>query len=190
MATTFAKIVSILKSAENLKFKTHPSKSEALVVFPTREFTNIQGDKLVPLLITIQEKGEFVRIISPSVFDLQKCNHPNALVKALLETAFKTKLVKWELNGKDGEVRASVDIPIENSRLKKKQFLRCLVSIPVILDQYYQSIKDAMDNGIVDIKRSGLPTEDASKPLELADLIKLAGGVMGLRKLLKDSGKL
>ena len=47
-----------------------------------------------------------------------------------------------------------------------------------------------MDNGVVDIKRSGLPLGNDSKPLELADLMKLAGGVMGLRQLLKDAGKL
>ena len=47
-----------------------------------------------------------------------------------------------------------------------------------------------MDNGVVDIKRSGLPLDNDSKPLELADLMKLAGGVMGLRQLLKDAGKL
>lgn len=190
MATTFGKIISIMKGEENLRFKTHPRKSEALVIIPTREFTNIQGDKMIPLFVNIHEHGELIKITAPCVFRLQNCNHPIELTKALLELSFKTKLIRWQLDGKDGEIRASVDIPLENAKLKRKQFLRSLYTIPMILDQYYQSIKDAMENGIVDIKRSGLPTEHASKPLELADLLKLAGGVMGLRKLLKDSGKL
>lgn len=187
MATTFGKIISIMKGEENLRFKTHPRKSEALVIIPTREF-NIQGDKMIPLFVNIHEHGELIKITAPCVFRLQNCIHPIELTKALLELSAKTHLVKWQLL--DNEIRAGVDIPLENAKLKRKQFLRSLYTIPMILDQYYQSIKDAMDNGIVDIKRSGLPTEDASKPLELADLLKLAGGVMGLRKLLKDSGKL
>jgi len=186
MATTFAKICSIMK-AEDLKFRVHPKKNEALVLLSTREFKNLNDDKMVPVLVTLLEKGEFVKILAPCVFNLQNCKHPQSLSRALLEMSFKTKMLRWEL-GKDGEIRASVDIPLENSKLKKNQFLRSLFAFPVILDQYYLSIKEAMDNGVVNIKRSGLPND--SKPLELADLMKLAGGVMGLRQLLKDAGKL
>ena len=189
MATTFSKICSIMK-AEDLKFRVHPKKNEALVLLSTREFKNVNDDKMVPVLVTLLEKGEFVKILAPSVFNLHNCKHPQSLSQALLEMSFKTKMLRWELDGKDGEIRASVDIPLENSKLKKNQFLRSLFAVPVILDQYYLSIKEAMDNGVVDIKRSGLPLGNDSKPLELADLMRLAGGVMGLRQLLKDAGKL
>ena len=74
MATTFAKICSIMK-AEDLKFRVHPKKNEALVLLSTKEFKNLNDDKMVPVLVTLLEKGEFLKILAPCVFNLQNCKH-------------------------------------------------------------------------------------------------------------------
>jgi len=185
MATTFGKICSIM-TGEDIKFRVHAEKKNtALVLLTTKQFINLNDEKIVPLVVTLSERAEFLQIIAPEIFNLQKVNHPHSLFSALLQLSFKTKIIRFGLDGKDGEIRASVDIALEESKLKKNQFLRSLFAIPIILDQYYHSIKQAMDEGLVDIKRFPL-----DKPLELSDLMHLAGGVMGLRNLLKDAGKL
>ena len=185
MATTFGKICSIM-TGEDIKFRVHgEKKNTALVLLTTKQFINLNDEKIVPLVVTLSERAEFLQIIAPAIFNLQKVNHPHSLNSALLQLSFKTKIIRFGLDGKDGEIRASVDIALEESKLKKNQFLRSLFAIPIILDQYYLSIKQAMDEGLVNIKRFPL-----DKPLELVDLMHLAGGVMGLRDLLKDAGKL
>lgn len=129
MAATLAQIVSYL---DGLGWKYDVRTEEGRVV------TGVQATHLDNLLIVIdlEEAGEFFKIYAPQVISGLK-NHPHlgAALQTLLTISWETKMVQWEYDPSDGEVRAMIEFPLEDSLLTQRQFLRCLDALVRIVDE-------------------------------------------------------
>ena len=65
----------------------------------------------------------------------------------LLGICWRTKLIKFEYDEQDGEIRALVEFPLEDAALTQKQFLRCLNGLVQIVDEYHPAIQSAIEGG-------------------------------------------
>jgi hypothetical protein len=65
-----------------------------------------------------------------------------------LQISWETKMVQFEYDPDDGEVRAIIEFPIEDSTLTRKQLMRCIFGITGILEKHHEQIMDAMRSGL------------------------------------------
>jgi hypothetical protein len=53
----------------------------------------------------------------------------------MLSISWETKMLQWEYDPSDGEIRAIIEFPLEDSTLTEKQFNRCLHGLVQIVDE-------------------------------------------------------
>lgn len=102
-----------------------------------RIVTGVEGDNVEDFLIVVQldEDGKFFRVFAPQVLSGVK-DHPHkaAILQTMLVISWETKMLQWEYDPSDGEIRAIIEFPIEDSTLTEKQFNRCLSGLVQLVD--------------------------------------------------------
>jgi hypothetical protein len=104
----------------------------------SRILTGVYGENLEDFLIVIQldEDGEFFEIFAPRVLSGVK-DHPHkaAILQTMLCISWETKMLQWEYDPSDGEIRAIIEFPLEDAILTERQFNRCLHSLVQLVDE-------------------------------------------------------
>jgi hypothetical protein len=169
MATSLAEIESFLKN-ENLKYTPH--EDYIRISFITDDYQDADGDKSLFLVIKPEETGEYVKIIAPILYSYKE--GPNKAA----QVCWKTKLLQFEYDADDGEVRAIIEFPLEDSKLTQKQLMRCLNGLVQIVDEYHSVLVRAMQSGEIDFARG----ERKAETEKLAAEIRSYAGIEGLGK--------
>ena len=149
MPTSIAEIKAHL---EHLGLK-HQIQDEAVYVpYTMTTFTNTINDRnIVVIVIGIQNEGEMVRLMVPNAYKFPNGGNSYnklALMQTLLQITYDTKLLQFEYEPDEGEIRITVDIPVIDSRLTERQLSFCLEGIIHCLDKYHDQILDAMRHGL------------------------------------------
>jgi hypothetical protein len=144
-----------------------------------RIITGVEADNLEDFLIVVQldEEGKFFRIFAPQVLaGVQDHPHKGAILQTMLAISWETKMLQWEYDPLDGEIRAIIEFPLEDSILTEKQFQRCLSGLIQIVDGIaIPRLKEVMatghDPGNVELGERMLLTiqEEAPGLLELLE---------------------
>jgi hypothetical protein len=142
MGTTLKQIASYL-DAKGWKYKVDQEGWRIL--------TGVYGEHIEDFLIVIQldEEGEFFEIFAPRVLAGVK-NHPHkaAILQTMLCISWETKMLQWEYDPSDGEIRAIIEFPLEDSTLTERQFNRCLHSLVQLVDELaLPRLKMVMETG-------------------------------------------
>ncbi|MBE9013288.1 hypothetical protein IQ250_24120, partial [Pseudanabaenaceae cyanobacterium LEGE 13415] len=61
--------------------------------------------------------------------------HKTAILQTMLAISWETKMLQWEYDPSDGEIRAIIEFPLEDSTLTERQFNRCLHSLVELVDE-------------------------------------------------------
>jgi hypothetical protein len=74
----------------------------------------------------------------------------------MLSISWETKMLQWEYDPSDGEIRAIIEFPLEDSILTEKQFNRCLHGLIQLVDnvaipRLAEVMKTGHDPGNVDL---------------------------------------
>lgn len=150
MATNIEEIKSFLNEAK-LNYKEYTGKNYIRTAFKTEKYIDTDGDQGIDIVISLEEEGEFVKIIVPRAykFDVNLNSfHKMALFQTLLQISHMTKMIQFEYAIDDGEIWAIIEFPLEDARLTKNQLLRSVMSITRTLDEYHEMITDAIKHGI------------------------------------------
>lgn len=102
-----------------------------------RIITGVEGDNLEDFMIVVQldEDGKFFRVFAPHVLSGVKDHpHKDAILQTMLVISWETKMLQWEYDPSDGEIRAIIEFPIEDSTLTEQQFNRCLSGLVQLVD--------------------------------------------------------
>ena len=117
-----------------------------------RIITGVEADHLEDFLIVVQldEEGKFFRVFAPQVLGVNQDHpHKGAILQTMLAISWETKMLQWEYNPSDGEIRAIIEFPLEDSILTEKQFHRCLSGLIQIVDGIaIPRLKQVMATGI------------------------------------------
>lgn len=103
-----------------------------------RLITGVYAENLDQFLIVIQldEDGEFFEIYAPRVLSNVKDHpHKTAILQTMLCISWETKMLQWEYDPSDGEIRAIIEFPLEDALLTERQFNRCLYSLVQLVDE-------------------------------------------------------
>ncbi|NJN86512.1 MAG: hypothetical protein HC881_09620 [Leptolyngbyaceae cyanobacterium SL_7_1] len=129
MGATLEQIAIYLDNA-GWKYRIDPEECRIL--------TGVYADNVENFLIVVQldEDGEFFELFAPRILSGVK-DHPYkaAILQTMLNISWETKMLQWEYDPSDGEIRAIIEFPLEDSTLTEKQFNRCLHGLVQIVDE-------------------------------------------------------
>jgi len=88
------------------------------------------------IVVQLEEEGEFFKLFAPQVLaGLQHHPHKLAVLQTMLRISWETKMLQWEYDPSDGEIRAIIEFPLEDSTLTERQFNRCFQGLMEIIDE-------------------------------------------------------
>ncbi|MGJ3245799.1 MAG: hypothetical protein ACFE0I_06965 [Elainellaceae cyanobacterium] len=117
----------------------------------SRILTGVYAQHLEDFLIVVQleEEGEFFKLFAPRV--LSGVNHhryKESILQTMLCISWETKMLQWEYDPSDGEIRAIIEFPLEDATLTERQFNRCLYGLVQIVDEMAMPrLKTVMETG-------------------------------------------
>ncbi len=147
-----------------------PIPDSKSLVFPTEHYADDDGDKRLLIIVVLEENGEYIKVLSPFAMKA-KGRHADDLLKACMMVQWKTKLVQFEYDDTDGEIRPIIEWPVEDGTVTAKQLARAITGLVQIVDRFYPVLERALAKGKIDFDLAASPA--------LADLLVGAGGRAG-----------
>ncbi len=137
------KQISTYLDHRNLSYEIHSEQSLIVIDVPT--------DDREPLVVVVklEEEGDFIKVFVPQVVAGVK-NHPHktAILQTMLIISWETKMLQWEYDPSDGEIRAIIEFPLEDAKLSERQFARCFDGlVEMVSDWALPRLKEVMANG-------------------------------------------
>jgi hypothetical protein len=102
-----------------------------------RIITRVQAENVENFVIAIRlhEEGRFFEIFAPQVIgNIKKHQYKEAILQTMLCISWETKMLQWEYDPFDGEIRAVIEFPLEDAPMTEQQFNRCLEGLVQIVD--------------------------------------------------------
>jgi len=135
----------IAKYLDNLGWEYRIDEDEERII------TGVEAQNLEDFLIVVQldEDGKFFRLFAPQVLgEVKDHPHKEAILQTMLAISWETKMLQWEYDPSDGEIRAIIEFPLEDSTLTERQFNRCLSGLVQIVDNIaLPRLQEVMETG-------------------------------------------
>lgn len=150
MAITIEQLEGYLKE-EGVRFTRHTPDALVMVFGGLERYRDEDGDDALAIRVRVTEDGEFLAIEAPKAF-VARGPHVDAFLRACAVVQWRTKLVQFEYDANDGEIRPIVEIPVEDGTITKKQFMRSLIGLVKIIDTFYEPLQKALADGVVELE--------------------------------------
>jgi len=149
-------------------------------------FRDIDGDPGIQFVIRVLERGEFLAIFTPQAWNVEDCPHKAAVFEAIASIQTQYKMLRFDYDPSDGEIRPNVELPLEDSDLTSRQFHRLMHGMLHGVPRFDRVIRQAIETGKVSF--AGLDDEEpaGAPPPQIARLQRLAdeaGGIEALERL-------
>ncbi len=154
MATTYTEIRGFLDELK-IKYQAQDDREEVGMFWTTQNYTDRKGDKSLLLVLRLLEKGELLQVFAPQVYSYKDGPHKLAVLQACLMADWRTKLVQFEYDAADGEIRATVDLPLEDAKLTARQLRRVIRSVVGVVDEFDPFIRKAVETGEISAHPGG-----------------------------------
>ena len=132
MATTLDEIRRYLDEFD-LRYSVDEEHDAIVVGFgcdPSQtNYRDEDGDSFIRLVIRLLENGEFLTVFAPNAWNMEGCAFPAAVFEALATIQSQFKMMRFDHDPHDGEIRPNVELPLEDSSLTSRQFHRVLLEI-------------------------------------------------------------
>lgn len=143
MAMRISDILRCLDEAK-LQYELHEITQEPIILFPTNQYMDNNGRHLLMVVIQLTENGEFVKFFTPSAYHIPMDDSAYGMLKTFSIISWQVKLVDFEVDPADGEVRPTIDFAIEDGTLTTKQLERCCKTLARVVDILHPYIKYAL----------------------------------------------
>jgi hypothetical protein len=178
MATTLHDVSAYL---DGLGLRHEVRDEHILIPFATEHYRDLDGEASLLIAIRIEEEGRYFKLFAPNAFRATG-PYADAFLRAAAIVQWRTKLVQFEFDEADGEVRPIVEFPLEDAPLTAAQLSRCVRGLVQLLEVYAEPLRTALDTGdVVFADETGpmaealgemlsrLPPEVLSEALRVAD---------------------
>ena len=161
MAITLEELGRTIEKVPGFRPRPGPFPGTTGLIFPTEHYTDPDGNKNLLVVIGLEENGEYIKIFAPMAMRA-KGRHTDDLLKACAMVQYKTKLIQFEYDEGDGEVRPMVEWPIEDGTVTAKQIARSVDGLVTLMDRFYPVLAQAAAKGKINFdllapaKRTGL----------------------------------
>jgi hypothetical protein len=149
-------------------------------------FRDVDGDPGIQFVIRVLERGEFLSIFTPQAWNVEGCPHKAAVFEAIASIQAQYKMLRFDYDPSDGEIRPNVELPLEDSELTSRQFHRLMHGMLHGVPRFDRVIRHAIETG--EVSFAGLDDEEptGAPPPRIARLQRLAkeaGGIEALERL-------
>ncbi|MFM7208033.1 MAG: hypothetical protein ACKO4T_15335 [Planctomycetaceae bacterium] len=188
MPTSLAQIQEFLDEYD-LNYRVDEERDAILIGFgldPQKtSFRDPGGEPGIQFVIRIQEDGEFVSIFTPRAWNVASCPHKAAVFEAIASIQSRYKMLRFDYDPSDGEIRPNVELPLEDADLTSQQFHRMMHAMLHGVPRFDAVIRQAMDAGRVSFEclTDDEPEGDAPGLARLYEFAEEAGGVEALERL-------
>ena len=147
MGTTLDQISAYLDQ-RNLKYRKQPDKSRILIEVELEQ--DLERENGLLIVIQLDEDGRFFKLFAPEVLSgVQEHPYKGAILQTMLSISWETKMLQWEYDPFDGEIRAIIEFPLEDSTLTAQQFYRCYKGLVEIVGSWaLPRLNEVMQTGI------------------------------------------
>ena len=124
--------------------------------------TGFRGDHATYRAMVLYDNDkQRVRFIVPNYLNLTKVQDKARVLERLMELNMQYILLKFGYDPADGEVRAEIDVPVNDSDLSYEGFRRCLYCLLTAVDEEYPAMTRLMwgNSGGPKGKKSGASGE-------------------------------
>ena len=194
MATSIDELKRFLDEYE-LVYHVDEERSVILIAFghaaEKSAYRDEIGEPCVRIVIQVLEDGQFVSVFSPNAWNIDDCQYKPAVFEALASIQTQYKMLRFDYDPADGELRPNIELPLEDAEITSRQFHRLLHGIIESVQRYDALIRHAMQTGEVsfallhDAQRPDSETAELRRLLALADR---AGGIEALEHLVAGAG--
>jgi hypothetical protein len=151
MAISIEEIEMLL---DKLELKYHRRETDLLIPFHADSFINAQGENTVLVVVQLSEvnadgQGEYIKFFSPMAFQITNPATKAATLESLAILSWKILMIDFEYDHNDGEIRPTIDFPIEDGTISLTQLRRCLMTLPHVLEDFCAPIYHAIETGEV-----------------------------------------
>ena len=148
MAIKMEDILMALDEA-SLRYSLHELTQEPVILFPADNYQNENGRTLLIVVIQLTEDGEYIKFFVPSAYHIPLDESAYAVLKSFAIIAWQVKLLDFEVDPGDGEVRPTIDFPIEDGTLTTEQIRRCCKTLARLVDIFHPYLKYALTHNVV-----------------------------------------
>ena len=148
MAIKMEDILMALDEA-NLRYSLHELTQEPVILFPTENYQNENRRPLLIVVIQLTEDGEYIKFFVPAAYHIPLDESAYAVLKSFAIIAWQVKLLDFEVDPGDGEVRPTIDFPIEDGTLTTEQIRRCCKTLARLVDIFHPYLKYALTHNVV-----------------------------------------
>jgi len=127
MATSQREVIQFL---QNRNWKYESDRASNTVITGVRT-TYIQH---LLIFIRIKENGEYIQFLAPQLCHLKNNVFKGVAYQTLLHISYGEPLIRFATDPTDGEICASIELPLEDVNLTQKLFDRCLDELIHIID--------------------------------------------------------
>lgn len=192
MATALGQLAAFLDE-HYLRYKVDSEESAITMAFACPpdedEYKTPHGDAMVRLVIRLAEDGEFLSIFSPNAWNIVDCPDKEIILECIPAIQSQYKMLRFDFDPADGELRPKIDLPLEDATLTSRQFHRMIQGLIESVRRFDRVIRPAMDTGEVLYVLRDSPKPFVSPADELWQLNELnvrAGGFDEFEKLIGD----
>lgn len=153
MGTSFEEIKGFLDE-KKLKYTVTP-KGYITLLFGTDNYKKADGDKGILLVIDLAEDAELIKVIAPNAYKYKEGPYKLAVLEACMHAGYRSKFIQYEYDPNDGEIRLTIDLPLEDAKLTARQLYRVVSALVEILDSYDSAIRGAIETGVVNFPEMG-----------------------------------
>lgn len=113
----------------------------------TKSYKDKDGENFLRIIIRLSENGEYIDFFSPAAFNIANKNKL-VFLEACCMVQWMTKLIQFEYDHKDGEIRPIIEFPLVDNTVTAKQIHRALSGLVSLMDTYYNFLVKAGDGKI------------------------------------------
>jgi hypothetical protein len=113
----------------------------------SKNFTGPTAEHFINIILKLEEDGRYLKVIAPGLYSLKSVDDRQiiaALHKKLLQMCWETKLVQFEFNNEELEIRGIVEIAIEDGTLTALQLQRAVKTLHEVVDHYHPEITEIL----------------------------------------------
>ncbi len=128
MATTLQQLAQFLDDRQ-WRYRVDSAESRIL--------TGVKAENVDPFVIVLRlsENGEFLQFQVPQILMVPDSVYKGPLLQTMAHIQYQVKMLRLEYDPTDGEIRASIELPLEDAPLTERQFNRCLEGLVHLVDQ-------------------------------------------------------
>jgi hypothetical protein len=93
--------------------------------------------------------------------------HKLPLMQTLLLTSWETKMLQWEYDPQDGEIRAMIEFPLEDAVLTQRQFHPAFGGLMQMIELFHPRLRAVIETGVDPGREGGqTPSDDMMRAFQ------------------------